>query len=553
MSSRLRYVSGSTLALFLVAGAGCSSQGNDQYGWEGQGNANAVQASDVHRSAAPGQSRVAMAFPTGDQRTSDLLVEQIGPSEVRAGKPYTYQLRVTNLTNQPLTGVVLRQRIPESFQLAQNNSQVAANDRGQAQINVGDLGPKQSRTFDVTGTASGPGTLDTCLSAQFNPPTLCARLPIVAPAIKAVAEGPSRADVCQDLVYRYTVTNTGSGTARDVVLQETLPDGMQTADGQKTFAMSIGDIPQGQSKTVTARLRATQAGNFTTKAVVRSDAGEVQTEQVATDVVAPRLAVTMTGPKEDYMGQPLTYEVTVKNTGDATANHARVRFGATPGQVQFIDAVGADGAHLASTREDGGQDLGNLAPGESRTIKVNFQPQREGQVAANVTTEANCAKPVTTYANTNILTITASALVVTHDPDPVRVGNNVVYHITVQNKGTAADHDVKVTATLPDGEEFVRAGGKTEAQHEGQTITFGTIPTIEPKQTVTWTVEAKALRPGDVKFQANMTTQGTPKAAIKVEPTKLYGGVGGTETHTNEAEQPARVNSTAPAQEPQNK
>ena len=37
----------------------------------------------------------------------------------------------------------------------------------------------QAKTVEVTGTASGTGTLDTCLNAQFNPPTLCARVPIV--------------------------------------------------------------------------------------------------------------------------------------------------------------------------------------------------------------------------------------------------------------------------------------------------------------------------------------------------------------------------------------
>src|SRR5438270_7540854 len=43
-----------------MAGAGCSSQGNDQYAWEGsQGNTKAVQASDTNKTAAPGESRVA--------------------------------------------------------------------------------------------------------------------------------------------------------------------------------------------------------------------------------------------------------------------------------------------------------------------------------------------------------------------------------------------------------------------------------------------------------------------------------------------------------------
>ena len=539
---------GVALAALTSAGVlttGCSSESNEpaSAGWTNQ----PVQASQKQAAApAPKQSQLTMAFPTGNRNTSDLLVEQIGEREARAGKPYTYQLRVTNLTNQPLSGVVLRQRIPENFKLSENSSVQAAGENGQAQINIGDLGPRQSKTVQVTGTPSGTGTLDTCLSAKYNPPTLCARVPIVAPAIKVVAEGPSQADVCQDLTYRYTVTNTGTGTASNVVLQENLPEGLQTADGQRTVSMNIGDLPQGQSKTVTARLKAMQAGRFTTQAVVHSDAGDVQSEQVATSVVAPRLAVTMTGPKEDYLGQPITYQVTVKNTGDTAARNTRLRLGATPGQVQFVNAQGADGAQLASERQGTGQDLGTIAPGESRTITVNFQPQREGATSVNATTVAQCAQEVTTYANTNIKAVTAAALVVTHDPDPVPVGGKVIYHLAVQNKGTATDHNVQVKATLPDSEQFVRAGGKTEATNQGQTVTFGAIPELQPKQTISWEIEAKATRPDEAKFQATMTSQSTQHPAVKMEPTKLIGGTTGTETHTNQAPEPTRTNPPVP-------
>src|SRR5579884_1306303 len=252
-------------ACLILFGVGCASEPNGPT--EANGNSKwAVKASDTSKAPEPNNATASMAFPTGDRNSSELLVEQVGLSQVRAGKPYTYQLRVTNLTDHPLTGVVLRQRIPENFKVAENRSEGVALNEGQAQINVGDLGPKQSKTYEMTGTASGAGMLDTCLSAQFNPPTLCARLPIVAPAIRATVEGPSQADVCQDLLYRYSITNTGTGTAHDVVLQENLPEGLQTADGQRTFSINVGDLTQGQSKNVTARLRASNPGTISSKA-----------------------------------------------------------------------------------------------------------------------------------------------------------------------------------------------------------------------------------------------------------------------------------------------
>src|SRR5947199_9976837 len=90
-------------------------------------------------------------------------------------------------------------------------------------------------------------------------------------------------------------------------------------------------------------------------------------------------------------------------------------------------------------------------------------------------------------------------------------------------------------ATLPDSEQFVRGSGKTDVRADGQNLTFGVIPSLEPKQTITWDIEAKAIRAGQVDFKATMTTRSTPNPAVKIEPTKLYGGDTGVQTNTNVA------------------
>lgn len=536
-------------AAMVTGGCSQDQQPAGQTAWNSQSGA--VQASDTGTAQAPGQTRMAMAFPTGNRNSSDLLVEQIGARECRVGQPYTYQIRVTNLTDQPLTGVIIREKVPDSFKLASDVHREEQDHR--ARFDVGDLGPKQSKTIDVTGTAGEPGTLDTCLSAQYNPPMLCTHVAIVAPALKATVEGPSQIDVCQDLAYRYTVTNTGTGTAHNVVLQENLPKGLATTDGQTSFSVNVGDLGQGQSKDVTARLRATEAGRYTSYAVIHSDAGDAKTQEVATQVMAPRLAVTITGPKEAYIGQQVAYQVTVSNRGDAPAVATRVRLGSTPGHVQFVNAVGADGAALASEREGGGESLGNLAPGESKSLTVNFNTLQNGAISVDATAAARCAHDVTTYANTNIASVTASALIVTHDPDPVVVGNDVTYKIMVENKGSVADHNVRVTATLPESEQYVSAKGETNATDNGRDITFGPIQTLQPKQRVMWTVTAKALRPEVTEFRAMLDSEANPKQAVKIEPTKLIGVGGGTETRTREAPATPSGDHPAPAQGELNK
>ncbi len=569
----LRQILAAAVGSFAMVLVGCSEQSSSPGRSSTAGmntNSNAVLASDSSKASDPAQATVAMAFPTGNRATSDLLVEEIGACEARVGQPYTYQLRVTNLRSTPLKGVVLEQRIPETFQMASPDaaatpaaapadssaaapakSDTKSDTKSMARIDVGDLAPNEAKTVQMTGTPTQQGTLDTCLSARFNPPMLCSMVNVVAPALRITAEGPSQADVCADLVYHYRVTNTGTGTAHNVVLQENLPDGLQTTDGKNSISANLGDITAGQNKDVTAHLKAGQPGKFSTQAAVASDdAGRAQAEAVATTLMAPRLAVTVAGPKEDYLGQPLTYQVTVKNNGDAPAANTKVRLGATPGSVEFVSAQNADGSKLSQEFSGGGQSLGTLAPGESHTVSITFRSLQQGQLSLSATAEAQCAQPVTTPVNTQVMTITASALIVTHDPDPVRVGTDVIYHITVQNKGSAADHNVNVTAALPASEQFVKGNGSTNVTADGQTITLGTIPELAPKQSLSWDVEAKAIKADEAQLKVSMTSESTQTAAVKIEPTKLYGDEANTQQKTNEAAVPTPVNPPTPAPTP---
>jgi hypothetical protein len=98
----------------------------------------------------------------------------------------------------------------------------------------------------------------------------------------------------------------------------------------------------------------------------------------------------------------------------------------------------------------------------------------------------------------------------------------VIYDVKVTNQGSGPDTNVKVTATIPEGMEFMGAKGATEGTVEGNTITFAPIPSLAPKQSATWKITVKALRPGDVQFKTTASSNEVQAPAVKVEPTKLY-------------------------------
>jgi uncharacterized repeat protein (TIGR01451 family) len=493
-------------------------------------------------------SRVVLAYPTGNRSTSAVLVERMSPPEVRLGDPYEYQIKVSNLTNATLTGVVVREKLPTDFNITRAEPQGRVDGDVHA-FELGDLPAKQSKMIRITGTPTKAGNIDSCVAVAYTP-TLCSSTSVINPVLKITKEAPRESDVCEPVAVKYLVSNIGTGTERNVRIEEKLPDGLTTEDGRNTVAVDVGDLPEGKTKEVTVRVKAAHAGTFTSEAVARGAGGkEVISDKIDIAVRQPKLEVTLRGPSSEYLNKRSTYSAIVKNLGDAPARHVTVRLD-TAGRAQLVSAATAEeksggsfdnkdtlvenradnrppgtisrSAASVASANDTAKDLGTLAPGESRTVDFNLRMQREGEMKITASASAECASPVETSLATNIATLPALRLEVVDVEDAIKIGDNVVYRIMVTNQGTGDDQDIRIVATLPDEETFVSATGASNAKADGQVLTFEPVSTLEPQKTAEWRVEAKANRPGDVRFEVKMTSKSLTKPAVETEPTRLY-------------------------------
>jgi uncharacterized repeat protein (TIGR01451 family) len=123
---------------------------------------------------------------------------------------------------------------------------------------------------------------------------------------------------------------------------------------------------------------------------------------------------------------------------------------------------------------------------------------------------------------TDVMTLPALRLEVVDLEDPIRVGDEVTYRVTVRNQGTGADKNVAITATLPPEMQFVAASGATEAKADGQTLTFAPVASLLAGQTVEWHVRTKATKAGDVRMQVQLKSDSLTHPAMETEPTRLY-------------------------------
>jgi uncharacterized repeat protein (TIGR01451 family) len=173
------------------------------------------------------------------------------------------------------------------------------------------------------------------------------------------------------------------------------------------------------------------------------------------------LAITKTdSPDPVLAGNNLTYTITVTNSGPDDATNVTVT-DPLPGEVTFVSAVGTGwvcnelSGTVTCTRS-------SLAVGVAPEITIVVTPTSAGEiintasVASNETdtdVSNNESGPVSTTVNA------AADLSITKDdaPDPVVVGDDLTYTITVTNNGPSPATDVTVTDTLPGSVTFVSA------------------------------------------------------------------------------------------------
>ncbi len=460
----------------------------------------------------PGVICGTLAWPTGDPRTSSILLEKCAPSMVQVGRPFDFVIKVHNLTNTTLKNVVVTDAMPASFRV----SKMEPSASGGYVWNLGNLEPRAVRTITVSGMATGPGKLQNCVTVTHQLDT-CLAIDVTAPQLTLTKTAPAAVLKCDPIDIKLVVTNTGVGAAEGVKIVDTLPSGMTTLDGKSSVEIPVGTLPAGKSMEYTIAAKVQRSGSYTNQAVATA-LGDISARASSTTaVMEPALKVTKTGPALRYVGRPIDYTISVTNTGNGEARN-----------VMLEDAIPAGTTHLAAS-DDGKVagasvvwNLGNLAPGASKRVTVQVRGNQIGTVTNTAVARAYCAADAAGSATTEIKGIPAILLECIDVEDPIEVGGVCTYVITVTNQGSSVGTNIRIDTTLEDSMQYVSADGPTQGTVNGRTITFAPLPSLAPQARQSWTVKVKALRPGDVRFHITMNSDQIQRPVQETESTNFY-------------------------------
>ena len=476
-----------------------------------------------------GIARAYLAYPTGDRATSVLLLEKITPTEVPVTAEFDYTIQVTNLTRHlALNNVEIHEVTSGGVEIRSSSPSAAGAQGNEVMWRLGRLGPEESRIIQVRSVLNQGGALDFCARATYQA-ELCLTIHGVQPDIRlAKWIIPAGADptpktesevlACQPFLFKLAISNGGTGTARNLVIRDLLPDGLLTTDFQQEIKIPVDSLRSGQVREYIVRVNAQGSGVFANAArVEQGGRSMVKSNEVKAIVRRPVLALQKVSPRTRYIGRYIEYDITVHNNGDGVAYNTVIR-DEIPEGTSFVKAT-------ENGRLHGNQvvwNIGTLPPGEQRTVRVALRAERIATVVSRTLAEALCANTVETRAHTKLSGVPAVKLEVIDINDPVLVGENETYVITVTNQGSAPTTNIQLVCDLEESMEFVSSDGPTRASTEGRKITFGALHSLAPRTKATWRVVVKAIQPGDARFHITMLTDQIQGPVAESESTTFY-------------------------------
>lgn len=475
-----------------------------------------AQAYRYQPPAGPDTTVKALAFPTGNVSDSAIVVHQVMPRAILRGATFDYQYHVTNTSSAELASVVLRADRFDNLTVLSADP-AGDQDSGAMVWNLGTLGPRETKVIKLNARSDAVGEASACITATYAN-TLCAPFKVVEPLLEVTKTATPQALLCDEIQITYRVSNPGSGVARNVRIQDDLTEGLVIRDGRTAVVGSARDLAPGQSKQVTVYAKASHTGVFASGATATADGGLTATSEVtSTTITQPILQITSNCPGKRFLGRNADFEFTVTNTGDAdAADTVLTNTFAGAGRLVSVSDTGRVAGSQVSWN------LGTLKPGQSRTVSARTTADVATELHASATVQAGCADSVNTTCVTPFVGIPAILLEVIDLDDPVEVGSNTTYVISVTNQGTAPDSNILITCDLPVQESFVSASGATPAVAQGNRVTFEPVATLAPKQKVQWRLVVRSQSEGDSRFAVSLTSTQLTEPVRETESTNHY-------------------------------
>jgi uncharacterized repeat protein (TIGR01451 family) len=434
------------------------------------------------------------------------------PARAEPDKDLTYHLTVENTSRAAAHHVLVRDRLPAGTRVVSADppakapaAEPAKGKPADLTWDLGTLEPAERREIVLVIHPPDAEEIENSAYVQFEHGQTV-RTKTTRPVLAVRATAPARAALYDPVTFRLEVSNTGTVPARDVVVTDELPAGLDFVKGKpeprpdRPLTWKLGDLGPGKTAQVEYEALCKETGEHSNRVQVTAAGGVRRQTSCSVRVGEPKLTVTKTGPQQRLVNRPATYHITVSNPGTMPVGGVQVS-DEIPAGIEFLRASPPGQVGGGYVRWS----VGSLPPGEQRTLQVVVRAPKPGHFTnvAEATAERNLSARAA--AQTHFEVGAGPAVEIDGGEGPLDVGRRVKYTIRLLNAGSNAALHPALVITVPSQMKVIGSLGPTTAHTEGQTVRFDALNALEPNAERLYTVEVEALTPGEASLRVELT------------------------------------------------
>jgi uncharacterized repeat protein (TIGR01451 family) len=444
-------------------------------------------------------------------------IEWTGPVMARLNQTTTYHIHVRNTGLAPVHNVMIRHPLNAGV-VCKRTEPPAVTDRDTLVWTVGTLPPGQQRKLELQVVCSQRGGMACHATASFS--TVAGQnIQVREPLLMIKMRAPEKANAGEKFNLIFAVANPGDGVTEAVKVKATLPDGPEGRG--RLVEMNIGNLAPKETRTFQIPCVAKPQGTHKCTILASAEGNLSSTDETETEILEPKLALAVQGPKLRYLDRKAAYTFKVTNPGGAPAVNVTLNE-VVPAGFKFHAAT--NGGRWDESTKSVSWQIGDLPPGETREVSVDLVATAAGDHRLQAQAVAGRGLKAEASTVTRVEGASSLSIDLVDVDDPIEVGGETSYEIRVINSGTKMETNLELICTLPEQCEFKGAKSVSGIRHrvEGREVIFDPVQRLAPKADVIYRVTVRGTQAGDARFRARVRADNMPEPVLREESTRFY-------------------------------
>jgi uncharacterized repeat protein (TIGR01451 family) len=457
---------------------------------------------DGPRGSGPDRSRVSpgdSSLESPDRNFSQVMRPQLSiqkraPERATVGVPHEYTIVVSNEGDSSAYDVIVDDELGDAARLEYSKPS-AEFDRASGKLSwkIQELGPRENQEILVRITPTGEGTLDGVATVRFKAQVKSATV-ITAPKITLEVTGPPEVKVGDEVQLQYTVRNSGTGDASNVILRSVLPPGLKHSEGGD-LEYEIENLRAGDQEKIDLTVVAAEPGSLRANSEVTVSGVSADRTTTAIDIVGAQLTIQRLGPERRFVGRTATFQNIIANDSNFEANRAVVTE-QVPEGMRFVSADNG-GVYNPQTGRIRWE-IERLLPHKQTVLEVELEALSAGrrQTIVEVVESAGFRSQATENTIVTVEDYENMTADISRQDAPVAVGETFGFTITIENRGTAVARNAEMIVNVP-SEISVKAAGtrSNPARRVGNSVHYALVEAIQPGEKMTFELKLQGERP----------------------------------------------------------